>query len=76
MLLVTSPCPLNNDVDLESRNILDTDEVMRIAIGLSCQVRAKVVAKLNPFHLIVLLIKRNRFLSMGYKISCELLCLF
>ena len=52
MRLVTSSCPLKNDVDLESRNILDTDKVMRMAIGLSCQVRVKVVAKSNPFHLI------------------------
>ena len=38
ILLVASSCPLSNGFDLESSNILDADEVVRMAIGLSRQV--------------------------------------
>jgi hypothetical protein len=56
-LVALSPS-FRNGVDSESRNILDTDEVMRMAIELSYQVRVKVVTKSYPFHLTNLLIKQ------------------
>ena len=51
-LLIASSWLFRNGVGLESRNILDTDElVTRMAVGMSIQVCIKVVTRSNPFLL-------------------------